>query len=81
VAPGNLIFYSGKMFPQWKGSALMSGLASKALIRIVVTGPTAKGAERWDVGHRVRDVREGPDGALWMVEDSATGGLFKVTPK
>ena len=44
IAPGNLIFYDGKMFPQWKGSALVSGLASKTLIRIVVTGATAKGA-------------------------------------
>ena len=50
IAPGNLIFYEGKMFPQWKGSALVSGLASRTLIRIVVTGATAKGAERWDVG-------------------------------
>ena len=42
--------------------------------------PTAKPAERWSVGHRIRDVEVGPDGALWMLEDSATGGLFKVTP-
>src|SRR5246500_4829858 len=55
IAPGNLIFYDGEMFPQWKGSALVSGLASRALIRIVITGATAKGAERWDVGHRIRD--------------------------
>ena len=81
IAPGNLIFYDGKMFPQWKGSALVSGLASRALIRIVVTGATAKGAERWDVGHRIRDVEVGPDGALWMLEDSSSGGLFRVTPK
>jgi aldose sugar dehydrogenase len=59
IAPGNLIFYDGKMFPQWKGSALVSGLASKALIRIVVTGATAKGVERWNVGHRIRDVEVG----------------------
>jgi glucose/arabinose dehydrogenase len=81
IAPGNLIFYDGKMFPQWKGSALVSGLASRALIRILVTGATAKGAERWDVGHRIRDVEVGPDGALWMLEDSSSGGLFRVTPK
>jgi glucose/arabinose dehydrogenase len=81
VAPGNLIFYRGNLFPQLKGSAVMSGLASRALIHIVTSGATAKGAERWDVGHRVRDVREGPDGALWFVEDANPGGLFKVTPK
>src|ERR1700686_4690065 len=81
IAPGNLIFYDGKMFPQWEGSALVSGLARRALIRVVVTGATAKGAERWDVGHRIRDVEVGPDGALWMLEDSSSGGLFRVTPK
>jgi aldose sugar dehydrogenase len=79
--PENLIFYDGKMFPQCKGSALMSGLASRTLIRIVVTGATAKGAERWDVGRRIRDVEVGPEGALWMLEDSNSGGLFRVTPK
>jgi glucose/arabinose dehydrogenase len=40
-----------------------------------------QGAERWDVGHRIRDVEVGPDGALWMLEDSNSGGLFRVTPK
>ena len=78
---GNLTFYNGKMFPQWKGSALVSGLGTKTLNRIVITGATAKPAERWDVGHRIRDVEVGPDGALWMLEDAAPGALWRVTPK
>jgi glucose/arabinose dehydrogenase len=78
---GNMIFYDGKMFPQWKGSALVSGLGSRTLNRIIVAGATAKSAERWDVGHRIRDVEVGPDGALWMLEDARPGGLFRVTPK
>jgi glucose/arabinose dehydrogenase len=78
---GNLIFYNGKMFPQWQGSAFVSGLGTKTLNRIVVSGATAKVAERWAVGKRIRDVEVAPDGALWMVEDSAPGGLFRVTPK
>jgi glucose/arabinose dehydrogenase len=73
IAPGNLMFYRGKMFPQWNGSAFLSGMASKALIRVVVTGAAAKGAERWDVGHRIRDVEVAPDGALWMIEDDKNG--------
>src|ERR1700691_1189118 len=82
IAPGNLIFYNGSMFPQWKGSALISGLGSKTLNRITFDGQGgAKPAERWDVGHRIRDVEVAPDGALWMLEDSTTGGLFRVTPK
>jgi len=81
IAPGNLMFYDGKMFPQWKGSALVSGLSTKSLNRIVVSGADAKPAERWNVGHRIRDVEVGPDGALWMLEDANPGGLFRVTPK
>ncbi|RAK60895.1 PQQ-dependent sugar dehydrogenase [Phenylobacterium hankyongense] len=78
---GNLIFYNGKMFPQWKGSALISGLGTKTLNRVIVSGATAKGAERWNVGFRVRDVEVAPDGALWMLEDNSKGGLYRVTPK
>jgi glucose/arabinose dehydrogenase len=78
---GNLTFYDGRMFPQWKGSALVSGLGSKTLNRIVITGAAARPAERWNVGHRIRDVEVGPDGALWMLEDTGRGALFRVTPK
>jgi aldose sugar dehydrogenase len=82
IAPGNLIFYKGAMFPQWNGSALMGGLDTKTLNRITFDGKGgAKPAERWDVGHRIRDVEVGPDGALWMLEDDKAGGMFKVTPK
>ena len=81
IAPGNLMFYKGAMFPQWTGSAFASGLASKALIRITFDGKGgAQTAERWDVGRRVRDVEVAPDGALWMIEDAKPGGLFRLTP-
>jgi glucose/arabinose dehydrogenase len=78
---GNMIFYHGKMFPQWEGSALISGLGTKTLNRVVIKGGTATSAERWSLGHRIRDVEEGPDGALWIIEDAAPGALWKVTPK
>jgi glucose/arabinose dehydrogenase len=82
IAPGNLIFYKGAMFSQWQGSALIGGMASKTLNRITVDGKGgATPRERWDVGHRIRDVEVGPDGALWMLEDANPGGLFRVTPK
>jgi aldose sugar dehydrogenase len=82
IAPGNLTFYNGTMFPQWRGSALMGGMATQTLNRIVFDGKGgATAAERWSVGHRIRDVEVGPDGALWMLEDANPGGLFRVTPK
>src|SRR4051812_15161023 len=82
IAPGNLTFYTGAMFPEWRGSALVSGIATRTLNRITFDGKGgAAPAERWDVGHRVRDVEVGPDGALWLLEDANPGGLFRVTPK
>jgi glucose/arabinose dehydrogenase len=83
IAPGNLMFYHGtQTFPQWNGNGLISGLASKVLIRVIFDGHGgAKTAERWDVGKRIRDVEEGPDGSLWMLEDDNPGALIHVTPK
>jgi len=81
IAPGSLTFYNGAMFPQWKGSALIGGLATKTLSRITFDGKGgATAAERWDVGHQIRDVAVGPDGAIWMIENANPGGLFRVTP-
>ena len=82
IAPGNLMFYKGAMFPQWDGSAFVSGLATECLVRITFDGKGgATPADRWDVGFRVRDVEVAPDGALWMIQDSRTGGLYRATPK
>ena len=83
IAPGNLMFYHGiETFPKWNGSGLISGLASTSLTRIVFDGRGgAKAAERWDLGHRVRDVEEGPDGSLWFLEDNNPGALIHLIPK
>jgi glucose/arabinose dehydrogenase len=82
IAPGSLTFYKGTMFPQWQGSALIGGMASQTLNRVTFDGKGgATTAERWAVGHRIRDVEVGPDGALWMLEDANPGGLYRVTPK
>jgi len=81
IAPGSLTFYNGAMFPQWKGSALIGGMGSRTLNRITFDGKGgATPAERWSVGHRIRDVEVAPDGAVWMLEDANPGGLFRVTP-
>ncbi len=81
IAMGNLMFYKGKMFPQWNGSAFLSALGGKAIIRVTTSGNEAKGAERWNLGKRIRDVEVAPDGALWLLEDANPGGLYRVTPK
>ncbi len=81
IAPGNLMFYSGtQTFPQWNGNGFISGLGSMTLNRIIFDGHGgAKTAERWAVGHRIRDVEQGPDGSLWMLEDANPGALIHVT--
>jgi Glucose/sorbosone dehydrogenases len=82
VAPGNLMFYKGKLFADWNGSALVSGLESQAIVRITFDGKGgAKAVQRWSVGKRVRDIEEAPDGSLWMLEDAQAGGVYRLTPK
>jgi glucose/arabinose dehydrogenase len=82
IAPGSLTFYKGAMFPQWQGSALIGGLATRSLSRITFDGKGgATPAERWAVGRQIRDVAVAPDGAVWLIENANPGGLFRVTPK
>src|SRR5207247_3357796 len=74
IAPGNLMFYTGAMFPQWQGSALIGGMGSQTLNRVTFDGKGgATPAERWAVGHRSRDVEVAPDGALWLLEPAHPG--------
>lgn len=79
IAPGGLIFYSGDEFPAWQGSAFIGGLASEALIRISFEGDSAKEAERFPMGKRIREVEQGPAGAIWVLEDGDGGRLLKLT--
>src|SRR6202453_2381718 len=82
IAPGNLMFYTGtQTFPQWNGNGFVSGLGTTSLNRFIFDGHGgAKSAERWNVGKRIRDVEEAPDGSLWIIEDAAEGALIHVTP-
>jgi len=86
IAPGNLAFYKGNMFAGWNGSALISGMATKALVRVTFDGKGgATAVQRWDIGFGIRDVEVAPDGALWFSEggqnNNAPGALYRVTPK
>jgi glucose/arabinose dehydrogenase len=82
IAPAGLAFYYKSLFPQWKGSAFIGGLKVESLVRVAFDGPNgAREADRWNMGHRIRDVAVGPDGALWLIEDEEKGRLLKLTPK
>jgi glucose/arabinose dehydrogenase len=83
IAPGSLMFYRGtQTFPQWDGNGFIGGMGTQTLNRIVFDGHGgAKVSDRWAVGKRIRDVEQGPDGSLWLLEDSNSGALIHVTPK
>lgn len=78
ISPGGMMIYSGAMFPKWKGSMIIAALGAEALIRVTLNGDTAAKAEQWDMGARIRDVAQGPDGAVWLLEDE--GKLVRLTP-
>lgn len=85
ISPGCLTIYRGRLFPGWRGDALVAGLSSKAIVRIDLDGERAREIARYDMGTRIRSVVEGSDGALWVLEDESRGGgngrLLKLTPK
>jgi glucose/arabinose dehydrogenase len=83
ISPGGLLYYTGAMFPQWQGSLFIGGLSSQSLVRVKLNGEQAAKADQWDMGARIRDVEQGPDGALWVIEDGGDGSqgrLLKLTP-
>ena len=80
ISPAGLIIYSGDAFPQWQGNGFIGGLSSKALVRIEFDGNKAREAARYDMGERIREVEQGPDGALWLLEDGRNARLLKLTP-
>jgi glucose/arabinose dehydrogenase len=84
IAPGNLIVYKGDMFADWQGDALASGLSTRSIIHIGLDGEEAREIARYPLGARIRSVVEGPDGALWVLEDErddSRGRLLKLTPR
>jgi glucose/arabinose dehydrogenase len=81
ISPTSLLFYSGDLFPQWKGSALIGSLSGEVLVRAIINGDQARKAEQWDMGMRIRFVGQGPDGAVYLLEDGSGGRMLRLTPK
>ena len=86
ISPSSFVIYQGDLFYDWQGSGFISGLSSESLIRVQFDGDSAKETERFDMGRRIRSVEEGPDGALWLLEDyprrqdTSKGRLLRLTP-
>ena len=80
ISPGSLMIYTGDLFPQWKGDALLGALSGQALVHVDIDGDQAKKAGQWEMGTRIRAVDQGPRGEVYLLEDGPGGRLLKLTP-
>jgi aldose sugar dehydrogenase len=82
IAPSGMAFYTGELFPVWKGNLFIGALAGMALHRLTLENGRVTGEESLltDLGERIRDVRQGPDGALYVLTDADPGSILKLTP-
>lgn len=80
IAPGDFTFYSGALWPEWKGQAIIAAMKPTAIVRVAIEGEEATEVARYPFEERVREIVEGPDGALWILEDGEGGRLIKLTP-
>jgi glucose/arabinose dehydrogenase len=82
ISPGGMMIYTGDLFPQWKGDALIGALSGEALIRVDIEGDRARKADRWPMGSRIRAVDQGPRGDVYLLEDGrdGTGRLLRLEP-
>jgi len=80
ISPTSLLIYSGKLFPQWKGSGFIGTLTGPGVIQVTFSGDSARKVDEWDLGHRIRWVGEGPDGAIYLLEDGDGARMLRLTP-
>jgi glucose/arabinose dehydrogenase len=78
ISPGEMIVYSGDLFPQWKGDILQGALSGEALVRVDLNGDRASKGEQWPMNARIREVEQGPKGEVYLLEDA--GRLLRLTP-
>jgi aldose sugar dehydrogenase len=81
ISPSSLMFYDGDQFPDWQGSAFITGLSSMSIVRININRGNAVEAQRFIMGKRMRGIEQGPDGNVWAIEDGPEGRLIKLTPR
>ena len=82
IAPSGMAFYTGDKFPAWRGSILVGALAGRLVSRLETNGNKVTGEERMlqNLGERIRDVRQGPDGFVYLLTDSAQGRILRMRP-
>jgi glucose/arabinose dehydrogenase len=80
ISPTSLVIYSGDLFPQWKGNGFIGALSAQALVRVTFNGDKADKADQWDMGARIRFVGQGPEGAIYLLEDGPGARLLRLEP-
>jgi glucose/arabinose dehydrogenase len=80
ISPSGMIFYTGEMFPEWRGNILIGGLSSEALVRLALDGQRVTGEERIEMDARIRAVHQGDDGAVYLLTDQSDGEILRLTP-
>src|SRR5690606_2531643 len=80
ISPSGMVFYTGEAFPGWRGSMLIGGLTAKAVVRLEVDGQVVTGEDRIELGQRIREVEQGPDGSVYALTDEENGELLRLAP-
>lgn len=81
ISPSGMLFYSGSMFPEWQGSALIGGLTAQGIVRVNIAGEQqANEVERISLGARIRDVEQAPDGSVYVLTDQNNGNIWRLSP-
>jgi hypothetical protein len=75
-----MIFYTGNLFPTWRGNALIGSLSRRGLVRIGISASNVTGEEIIPLGARIRDVEQGPDGAVYLLTDHQDGQVLRLRP-
>ena len=80
ISPSGMIFYTGEMFPEWKGSAMIGGLTASGIVRVSVDGQQSEEVERIPLVARTRDVEQAPDGSIYVLTDDDNGKILRLRP-
>ena len=80
ISPAGFVIYDGDVFADWRGDGIIGGLSSEAVVRVDIDGDTASEAERYSWDTRIREIEEGPDGFIWVLEDGEEGRLVRLEP-
>lgn len=81
ISPAGMIVYTGTLFPAWRGNILMGALSGEALHAVTIKGDAATATRQYDMGERIREVEQGPDGSVYLLTDADDGKLLRLTPR